>query len=384
MRRIWGDIMLKHARRNIIASCLGVVMLLSFAAFAGCNGGQSGKDPGAVSDPTANQSIIDITNPTNVNADLRFDESGGFTVLIFSDLRLSAQPDSAVIDRVVKAVDRVKPSLVLFGGDVHDGSVGSEAELRTVLDALNAPLEERKIPWCHAFGVNAEGTSDHKTGFSKNDQQKVYLSYPYCISGTSDAEVYGVSNYVLPVKYASGDKIGFNIWCLDANGYLNDYVPGLEDQVLLKTKISGATNLDCIHFTQRLWYWNTSYGLQDLNGGEMIPGLMYFQVPPFQFRYIFRNPEVTGMTGKCVERLAASERDSGIVWTCCERGDIRGIFCGYNTQNDYAGTYVDMLLACCSTVGNGGNSETAGARVVNINQNGASMDSYMLYLSDLG
>ena len=373
----------KYVMFTVLSGCFAITLTL----FSGCGSRSGGNHTAApdpvLPDPTADQKIEDILHPENINADLRFDESGNFKLLIFSDLRLSANVDVGLIDKVVKAVDSVKPSLVLFGGDLHDGSVNNEADLRKILDAINAPLAERKIPWCHAFGVDAEGLSGNKTGYAKTEQQKVYCSYPYCISGTSDDETYGVSNYVLPVKYASGDKIGFNIWCLDANGYLNDYVPGLEKEVLLGNKLSGGTNLDCIHFSQRLWYWNTSFGLQDLNGGELIPGIMYFQVPPYQFRYIFRNPDLTGMTGKCVEKLSASERDSGIVWTCAERGDIKGIFCGYNRKNNYAGTYLDMLLASCSSIGNTGSSETAGARVVNITGNGSAIDSYMLYASDL-
>ncbi len=347
-------------------------ILLTIAIITGCALGKN---------ETRNADSVNINTVPDLKRTLRFDENDEFRLLIFSDLRISDAIEQEIIASVENIVDTAEPSLVLFGGDVHDGSVDNEQELRAVLDALNAPLESRGIPWCHTFGVDAEGTPNNKTGFSKEAQMAVYQSYAYCISASAGEDVYGVSNYVVPVRYAGNDAIGFCIWCLDSNGYLNDYVPELESQVLPGSQISGNTNLDCIHFTQRLWYWDTSVSIEKQNGNAAVPGIMYFQVPPYQFKYITENPGVTGMTGSCIEPLSASERDSGIVWTCCERGDIKGIFCGFNEKNDYSGTYLDMLFACCSSVGNGSDPDTAGARLITVTGNGTNMESSMVYAS---
>lgn len=332
--------------------------------------------PSATTQPTA-------TTKPNVNIDLRFSSTGKFKILILSDLRLSKSVDKTVISNLEKMLDKVDPDLVILGGDVHNGTISNEADLRKVLDAVNAPLEARKIPWCHAFGVDAEGTATKKTGYKKADQMKVYQSYPYCISEASAADVYGVSNYVLPIKKATGNQVGFNVWCMDANGYLNDYEAGLENKVLLSGTLSGGTNLDCIHFTQRLWYWNTSLEMQAANGGKNVPGILYTQVPPYQFRYIYRNKDRTGMIGTAKEKQSSPERDSGIVWTAYEREDIKGIFCGYNEANDYQGTYLNMVLAQCSTIGKSDYEKTRGARVVELSNNGSKMTTSMVYLTDL-
>lgn len=332
------------------------------------------------------------TNPEdvfNTKQKLYFDNLGNFKVVIFSDLRVSKNVDSKIISNMERILDREDPSLVLLGGDVHDGSVSNETELKTVLDALNAPMESRKIPWCHTFGVDTEGTEDKKTGYSRKDQMKVYQSYPYCLSVSGSSDVYGVSNYVLPICIPDGDdnpdndRAGFNVWCLDANGYLNDYVSGLEDQVVLKRNIGSGTNLDCLHFSQLLWYWDTSVALEAYNEGK-IPGMMYFQVPPYQFMLLRRNQEQTGVVGTtkgAAMTVSSSERESGVLWTCYERGDIKGIFCGYNEENDFSGTYLDILMAYCATVGNTDLDETAGARVVSISENGKKMESSMVHLN---
>lgn len=392
---------------SLIALCLVAVTL-----FTACKGGEAADPTDAPSasatieigdsDPTDSATQAPAENPTSgatvkpsattkptattkpdVNIELRFSSTGKFKILILSDLRLSKSVDKTVISNMEKMLDKVDPDLVILGGDIHNGTISNEADLRKVLDAVNAPLEERKIPWCHAFGVDAEGTATKKTGYKKADQMKVYQSYPYCVSEASAADVYGVSNYVLPIKQSTGNKVGFNVWCMDANGYLNDYEAGLEDKVLLSGKISGATNLDCIHFTQRLWYWNTSIEMQEANGGKNVPGMLYVQVPPYQFRYIYRNKDRTGMTGIAKEKQSSPERDSGIVWTAYEREDLKGIFCGYNEANDYAGTYLNMTFAQCSTIGKSDYEATRGARVVELSSNGSKMTTSMVYLTDL-
>ena len=363
-----------------------VICIVLCAGLAACGGSETADD--GRSTPTSNASSGNTEAPTATEEPetgkpkLCFDQTGNFKVVIFSDLRVSKKVDNKVVANMEQILDREKPNFVILGGDVHDGSVSNEKELRQVLDTLNAPLEERKIPWCNVFGVDTEGTPDKKTGYNRKDQMAVYQSYPYCVSKADADSVYGVSNYVLPITIPSNGKVGFNVWCLDANGYLNDYVPGLEKQVLLKRDVSGGTNLDSLHFTQILWYWDTSVSMQNANGGK-IPGFMYFQVPPYQFMVVKRNKDATESTGNFNTKattISASERESGIFWYCYERGDIKAIFSGYNAENDFSGSYLDILMGYCSTVGKTKFSETAGARVVTISQNGKKMTSSMSYL----
>lgn len=369
---------------------LCVVLCMSFIACQTTTIPPAATTQGNSSKPTVESGDINPT-PEEIIAStqsLYFDELGNFKVVIFSDLRVSKSVDKKVIENMERILDRENPSLVLLGGDVHDGSVSNEQELRGVLDQINAPMAEREIPWCHTFGVHTEGTKSVKTGFDRETQMKVYQSYPYCISGIDTDDVYGVSNYVLPILVPDGDseptnnKIGFNIWCLDANAYLNDYVDGFEKQVVLKRKLSGGSDLDCLHYSQLLWYWDTSVALETHNG-KRVPGMMYFQVPIYQFQLLLRNQQQTSMQGTLTtqtKKVTASERESGVLWACYERGDVKNIFCGYNEKNDFSGKYLGITMAFCSTVGTSAAQETAGARVVSITQNGARVATSMSYL----
>lgn len=365
--------------------CLLICLILCFS-FAACQGKQD-TEQAEPAEPTSNGT--DPSAVFNTKKNLYFDDLGKFKVMIFSDLRMPKTGDDQIVANMERLLDQERPDLVILGGDVHDGTVANETELRVVLDALNAPLEERQIPWCHAFGVNTEGTEKVKTGFSREAQMKVYQSYSYCLSVSDGANTYGVSNYVLPIRIddkdndASNDKAGFFVWLMDSNGYLNDYQDQLESQVVLKNTIGGNTNLDSLHYSQVLWYYDTSVALEAYNGKRTL-GMMYMQVPVMQFNIVKNNPKKTLFAGNdsaAATEISASERESGIFYTCTERGDVRGIFSGYNVANDFSGKYMNVTLGFCSTIGETTVSETAGARVVSISGRGTKMETYMAYLN---
>lgn len=312
---------------------------------------------------------------------VRFDDSGNFVIMIFSDLRLSATVDQTIIDNMVKLVDEVKPGLVLFGGDMHNGSVKTEAELRTILDAVNAPLAERGIYWCNTFGVDSEGKGGSTTGFSREAQLEIYQTYEYCVTPDGAEGVYGVSNFVVPIRYPESNKVGFNLWCLDTNGYLNDYKDGMEKDVMVGSVLDMTSNLDTIHFSQIGWYWEKSLEFQANNNDRVVPGAMYFQVPARQLYYIRQSATSLKMEGYMMTTPTFSERESGIIWTCFERGDIKGIFSGYDAKNDFSGTYLGMTLGTCSSIGTGSDSFNAGARVIKLTRYGSRFSSEMAYLS---
>lgn len=365
--------------------CLVVCFILC-VGFVACQE-QTNDAPVAPPEPTSNG-----TNPSdvfNTKKNLYFNDLGKFKIMIFSDIRMPKAVDEKIVANMERLLDQEQPDFVILGGDVHDGTISNAAELRTVLDALNAPLEEREIPWCHTFGVRTEGTQTAKTGFPRAAQMAVYQSYPYCLSVSGEDHVYGESNYVLPIRIddkdndATNDRAGFHIWLMDANGYLNDYQDQLESQVVLKNTIGGNTNLDCLHYSQVLWYYDTSTLLEQHNGKRTM-GMMYVQVPVMQFNIVKNNPKTSRFVGNnsnLATVISASERESGIFYTCTERGDVRAIFSGYNVENDFSGKYMNVTMGFCSTIGETKLPSTAGARVVSLSGIGTKLETYMAYLN---
>lgn len=319
--------------------------------------------------PTENKDVEDIVK----NTSLKFEYDGKFKIVIFSDLKESLEVSEEVIDYMNKILDKEKPGLVILGGNICDDLITEVDSLKSFLDILAEPMESRNISWCHVYGTDAY---EMYKQIPKAAQNEIYESYKNCISG----EEY---DYVLPILRNDSDKIAYNVWLMDTHSYLNDYVEGLEDQVLLSRALASGKNYDTLRFSQVKWYWETSAALEKHNG-EAIPGVMYFHMPLHEFNYIYRNADATKMQGTKVENVSAPELNSGILWTCYEKGDIRAIFCGHDRSNDFSGYYMDMLLGYTSTIGRNSNESTRGARVVQLDLNAEkNLSTWMLYVSDL-
>ena len=145
--------------------CLLTLLAMCFS-FAACNKTEKGPELEPENYGSTSIEVLDTKQH------LYFNDQGNFKVMIFSDLRVSKIVDEKIVENMERLLDQEKPDLVILGGDIHDGTIANETELRAVLDVLNAPLEEREIPWCHAFGVDTEGKEDAKTGYSRADQMK--------------------------------------------------------------------------------------------------------------------------------------------------------------------------------------------------------------------
>ncbi len=57
---------------------------------------------------------------------------------------------------------------------------------------------------------------------------------------------------------------------------------------------------DIVHFEQLMWYWNSSKELEDYCG-NIINGILFMHIPPWEFQYIVDNPIVTKCTGSTKE-----------------------------------------------------------------------------------
>ncbi len=313
-----------------------------------------------------------IKNLISLKHELKFDKNGKFKIVIFSDIQDTLPEQKSTIDYMNKILDRVKPGLVILGGDNYDGVDKTARQLKEYLSIITEPMESRKIPWCHVYGNHAEGAYEYFNGYEKEKQEPIYESFDYCISKAGDTDVYGVGNYVLPVLRSDSDKIGFNVFCLDSHSYLNNFENGLEKKVLLKRFIYSGNTYDVIHFSQINWYWNTSAALENYNGSK-IPAMMFLHMPLYEWNYITTNPKQTDMQGTQGEKVCAPEANSGLLWAVYERGDVKAMLCGHDHINDFSGKYMGITMGYTPTIGSKEyfKEEIRGARVVEIDQEDA-------------
>ena len=323
---------------------------------------------------------------------LRFGENGEFRVLVLSDTHgFPPVPCAETIAAVNLLIEREKPDLLLFCGDNILGCE-TEEQLRGCIGALAAYPEEHHIPWAHVFG-NHDDECSKKGGrrlqtLHRSVQQKIYESYPYCVSKAGPENIPGSGNYVLPVYAADKSRTDpvFAVWGLDSHADVYDSPLSGQAAILKNTMYqgeSGATGA-YIPFAQIRWYFSTSEELEAF-AGHRVPGLMAFHIPREEFYEVALNPEETSMTGEKRESVCASPFNSGLFAAMMERGDIKAVCCGHDHVNDYAGTFCGICLAYVSHVGyeTYHNESMMGGRVFVIREDAPEkIETYMSYAKE--
>lgn len=298
---------------------------------------------------TVNEKVAELLKSKHK---LTYNADGSFKVLIFADVHMNGGAGDVKInaakEKIKLLVDREKPNLVILTGDNTLYSRLPEY-LKSNVAAVVGYLEENKIPWCHVYGNH-----DHEHALSKEEQQKIYESFEYCISKDVE-ELSGVGNYVHGVWNADG-SLGSVIYCLDSGAY--DHVKG---------------GYDYIKDDQIAWYKQTSELLQKYNGGKLVKGIMAFHIPLIENNEAHNNRDnvaiVKTYTGSKNENICASKTDTELLETIFERGDISAIVTGHDHVNDYMYHYKGVKLASSPNFSEMSytNPKFQGARVFDLN-----------------
>lgn len=310
---------------------------------------------------------------------LSFNENGKFRILMISDFHAGSRrkgfedgnPYSPKVRQAVEAlVNETSPDFVMVGGDQCIGH--SPEYLFNAMTDIMAPVIDRGIPWAHVYGNH-----DREMAMTTAEQQKIYETVPLCLSERGPEDIFGVCNYVLPVYSSDGRETAFNLFCLDSNREISDYVEQFsiaeEDNNIILPFAFGSRVAQAMPFFQQvMWYYNTSRDCERENG-RRIPALMFMHNPCLEFNLIFRNPEECDMYGEKRESVGCSELNTGLFAACLERGDVKGIFCGHEHMNAYHGKYCGIILGYDSCVGYdmSAHDDVRGGRVIDISEDGS-------------
>ena len=335
--------------------------------------------------------------------ELRLNEDGSFRVLVISDVQcvtVAGLESSGTIDKITRMIAVEKPNLVLFSGD-NAWHIDTEAKFREYIAAMVKPVEDAKIPWAHVYGNHDdEANAWNPIGLPKAKQQKIYESFEYCVSKAGEESLFGVGNYVLPILTHDGSKIAYNVWGLDSGAYAHD----IDGDAMIKSEVKDSqgnvlsqyTNYfhgkyEGIKESQVEWYLKTSKLLEDYNGGEAIPAMMYFHVPLQETYTAWKlatmgkhNMKVIGTKG---ENISAPAINAGLFSAILKRGDVKLIANGHDHNNDFSVEYRGVNLCYCASIsyGEGGSysdSQIEGGRVVDFDGEG-NITTRMSYVKDL-
>jgi len=319
---------------------------------------------------------------------LSFGDDGEFRVLCLADLHLQSGRTAGVLQNVKTMVAREKPDLIILLGDiVTDPSIQTVTQFKSVLGSIVNYFEENNIYWMHVFGNHdTEVIGTPLLRLTTEEQQKIYESYPHCLSKAGDKDLSGVGNYLIPL-YGADEEVKFAFWGIDSGSYLS---PDDKDALFgdKKSSYSGIdqsnVQYDFVHFDQIEWYLKVSRLLEKENGA-LVPGLMAMHIPLQETFTAWENRSSLEWTGQKNEYVSAGCHNAGFFEAMRYRGDIKSCVFGHDHNNDYMVNYSGIKLCFSSTVSTLGYymEEMMGARVYVIKENDpANFDTYISYLKE--
>lgn len=261
---------------------------------------------------------------------LQFNKNKTFKIVQFTDMHINADGVKSIapLHMLKEVIISEHPDLVVFTGDII-----TEKPIIKGWDKLLGIMENFNIPYAVVLG-NHDDEQD-----KKRDSIASYVSkFPHSLMISKTGNVFGNGNYYLRIR-GSEDTITKSIlWFFDSNAYSRD------------TSIKGYGWID---HTQISWYKQESAFLSVENHNAPYPSLAFFHIPLPEYRTAF-NDNSLQRTGERKENECSPEYNSGMYAAMVERGDIFGVFCGHDHDNNYVVNYGGIAL--CYGRFSGGNN----------------------------
>lgn len=282
---------------------------------------------------------------------LRF-KKGLFKIVQITDLhyKLGVKASEQGLACVREMVETEKPDLVVVTGDIIY-SAPADSTLSVVLKTF----AQLGVPFCMTFGNH---DYDFKTPAVAlyNQMQKT----PNCVMPVLQGKN---TDYSLPILSSNGKRTAAVLYCIDTHN---------------KPAIGGIGGYQWISHNQITWYRQRSMVYKQKNGGRPVPSLAFLHIPLSEFNYATDNTQCP-MYGSRLEKAYSPSINSGMFASIKEMGDIMGVFCGHDHDNDYAVSYFNVLLAHGRF--SGGNTEynhlKRGARVIVLKEGKREFDTWI-------
>lgn len=282
---------------------------------------------------------------------LRF-KKGLFKIVQITDLhyKLGVKASEQGLACVREMVQTEKPDLVVVTGDIIY-SAPADSTLSVVLKTF----AKLGVPFCMTFGNH---DYDFKTPAVAlyNQMQKT----PNCVMPVLQGKN---TDYSLPILSSNGKRTAAVLYCIDTHN---------------KPAIGGIGGYQWISHNQITWYRQRSTVYKQKNGGRPVPSLAFLHIPLPEFNYATDNTQCP-MYGSRLEKAYSPSLNSGMFASIKEMGDIMGVFCGHDHDNDYAVSYFNVLLAHGRF--SGGNTEynhlKRGARVIVLKEGKREFDTWI-------
>ena len=278
--------------------------------------------------------------------------NGYFKMVQLTDLhyKLGVKASQQALDCIREMVTEEKPDLVMVTGDIIY-SMPADSTLSVVLSTLSS----LGVPFAITFG-------NHDYDF-KAPSAALYAQMqktPHCVMPVQQGKNL---DYSLPVMSSNGKRTAAVLYCIDTHN---------------RSSIAGVDGYQWITQSQITWYRQRSSVYKQQNGGKALPALAFMHIPLPEYNYATDDTQCP-MYGSRLERAYAPSLNSGMFTAMKEQGDVMGVFCGHDHDNDYAVAYYGILLAHGRF--SGGNTEynhlKSGARVIVLKEGKREFDTWI-------
>ncbi|MDR0845173.1 MAG: metallophosphoesterase family protein [Tannerella sp.] len=237
---------------------------------------------------------------------LKFNKNGRFRIVQFTDTHLRGncwQSDSVLI-LMKRVIELERPDFVIFTGDV----IQQRAE--EAWHNIGDLLAEAKIPWAAVLG-------NHDNEYELTDAQNIQVAagLPYSLTENGPDDLPGNGNYVLTVQASDSEKPAAVFYCLDSR--------------------RGEWQLQP---AQVEWYRKQSREITDRNGGKPLPALAFFHIPIPEYSLVEKP------VGFFDEPPSCTVFNSGMFSAMHQCGDVMGMFCGHDHDNNFIGCLKNICL----------------------------------------
>uniref|UniRef100_A0AB33JCJ0 Metallophosphoesterase family protein n=1 Tax=Prevotella sp. GTC17260 TaxID=3236796 RepID=A0AB33JCJ0_9BACT len=284
---------------------------------------------------------------------LKFNGNGEFKIVQFTDVHYKINNPNSVA--ALKCIDEVltkeRPDLIVLTGDV----VYSSPADKTLLEVLHR-VSAYNIPFVYLFG-------NHDREFGMTNEALYDVARGVKNNIMPDRKGGASPDYTLRIKSHQGNRDAAVLYCMDSHSMAQDpsvggYAWFTHDQID--------------------WYRGQNAQFTALNGGKPLPALAFFHIPLPEFT-MASTLEKAALHGTRMEPACPADINTGMFSAMRLGGDVMGIFCGHDHDNDYSVMYKNILLAYGRFTG--GNTEynhlSNGARIIVLKEGERSFDTYI-------
>ena len=255
----------------------------------------------------------DLINPNYVK-EMTVSGDEDFNVLQFTDIHWNYSTNikqaSAFLTNTVNEAKKRAGHIDLIE-ITGDSVLVANKKIATTLYDL---VESWGIPWAFTFG-NHDYEGEWSEAWMNNLVSSSKYEHALLPEDINKADkVDGFSNYVINVK--RGDKVEWQIYNIDTHNLVEE---------------GGSYDYDYIHPNQISWYEAQTDLAKENNGGQYVPSIAFFHIPPTDIYDFEKDGTLVG--GIKDEKFCPGEHESDFVKTAKER-NCRGMFFGHDHSND--------------------------------------------------